>query len=230
MRVLVACEESQVVTKAFRERGHEAYSCDLQPCSGGRPEWHIQGNALDYLEEGWDLLIAHPPCTYMSNAGACRMYVRPGVVNAERLEKAMKAKELFEAFAAACVPRICIENPVPMKIVGLPPCDQVIQPWMFGDEFSKKTCLWLKNLPILMATAITWDYIPFCPSNTSKASRGGGADPKAVRSAETMPKRGAKPSPVLRRQWQTNGVAYERTGPERRNIAERERKERLNHP
>lgn len=174
MKVLVACEESQTVTKAFRERGHEAYSCDLQPCSGGRPEWHIQGNALDYINTGeWDLLIAHPPCTYMSNAGACRMYDRPGVVNAERLEKAKEAKKLFEAFAAARVPRIAIENPVPMKIVGLPPWDQVIQPWMFGDEFSKRTCLWLKNLPILMATAITWDYKPFCPSNTAKASKGG---------------------------------------------------------
>lgn len=80
MKVLVACEESQTVTKAFRERGHEAFSCDLQPCSGGCPQWHIQGNALDHLNDGWDLLIAHPPCTYMSNAGACRMYDRPGKV------------------------------------------------------------------------------------------------------------------------------------------------------
>lgn len=134
MRVLVACEESQAVCLAFRERGHEAYSCDIQEPSGGHPEWHILGDALKAVKGGqvttmdglthnvgqWDLLIAHPPCTYMANSGAVRMRVK-GEIQPERYKKAMDAKTFFMAFYNANCPRIAIENPTPMKLIGLPP-------------------------------------------------------------------------------------------------------------
>lgn len=153
MRVLCACEESQEVTKAFRALGHEAYSCDIQPCSGGHPEWHIQGDALALLKERWDMLIAFPPCTYLSNAGANRLRVN-GQIQEERMEKARKGKEFFMQFYNSDIPRVAIENPVPGAIHGLPPYDQMIHPWMFGDSWEKRTCLWLRRLPLLMATEI----------------------------------------------------------------------------
>lgn len=158
MRVLAACEESQAVTIAFRELGHEAYSCDLLPCSGGHPEWHIQGDALELLNEPWDLVVAFPPCTYMTKAGAVRMFV-DGHIVPERYDLSMKAKQFFFSFLNAPCPKVAVENPTPMKIVGLPPCSQVIQPWQFGHPYLKRTCLWLKGLPPLMATDIVWENV-----------------------------------------------------------------------
>lgn len=172
MRVLVACEESQAVCKAFREKGHEAYSCDIQECSGGHPEWHIQGDVLPLLKEKWDLIIAHPPCTYMSKAGARFMYLTAGNVNQERLEKALQAKEFFMQFMNADCDKICIENPTPLKIVGLPKESQVIQPYQFGHPYSKRTLLWLKGLPELKPTNILTEYTPYLPSNTGGFARG----------------------------------------------------------
>ena len=174
MKVLVACEESQRVCTAFRARGHEAYSCDIIEPSGGHPEWHIMGDCRLVLEGGafetmdhvlhnidkWDLIIAHPPCTYLSNAGAVRMRVK-GVIQQDRLAKAMKAKELFMQILNADCPRIAVENPTPMKIVGLPPYSQTIQPYQFGHPYSKRTCLWLKNLPPLQPTNIVDHYEPY---------------------------------------------------------------------
>lgn len=167
MRVLIACEESQTVCKAFRARGHEAYSCDIQKPSGGHPEWHILGDALKAIDGGqvttmdgqvhdvgkWGLVIAHPPCTYLSNAGANWLRIN-GAIQPERMAKAKEAKAMFMALLDADVPRIAVENPVPGKVHGLPPYSQIVQPWMFGDPWCKRTCLWLKNLPILMATDI----------------------------------------------------------------------------
>ena len=95
MKILIACEESQAVCKAFRVKGHEAYSCDILPCSGGHPEWHIQGDVLEQLDKGWDMMIAFPPCTFLSNAGACRLYPKKGELNQERYQKGLKAKEFF---------------------------------------------------------------------------------------------------------------------------------------
>ena len=160
MRVLVACEESQAVCKAFRVLGHEAYSCDVIPCSGGHPEWHLQADAAEIIKIKWDLLIAHPPCTYLTNAGAVRMRVK-GQIVAERYEKAMEAKKIFMAFYNADIPRIAIENPTPMKIVGLPPYTQAIQPYEYGHPYSKRTCLWLKNLPLLTPTDVLPNHVPF---------------------------------------------------------------------
>ena len=158
--MLVACEESQEVCKAFRARGHEAYSCDLQDCSGGHPEWHIKGDALELLKMRWDMIIAFPPCTYMTNAGAVRMRVG-GVLQAERYAKAMEAKAFFMQFLNADCPRIAIENPTPMKIVGLPEYSQAIQPYFFGHPYSKRTCLWLKGLPPLIPTEILDYHEPY---------------------------------------------------------------------
>ena len=188
MNVLIACEESQAVCKAFRERGHNAFSCDLKPCTGGHPEWHIQWNVLEFIngnrwfvtEDGgwryslgkWDLIIAHPPCTYMSKAGARWMYPTAGNISQERLAKAMKAKEFFLKILNADCDRIAIENPRPLKVVELPKPSQVIQPYQFGHPYSKATCLWLKGLPQLEPTEVLTEYKPYCPSNTGGVTRG----------------------------------------------------------
>ena len=167
MKVLVACEESQEVCKAFRAKGHEAYSCDIQEPSGGHPEWHILGDALKAIEGGqvttmdgethdigkWDLLIAHPPCTYLSNAGARFLYPQ-GVLNMERYEKGVEAKEFFMKFLNCNCEKVCVENPLPSKIFGLPDYSQIIQPYEFGHPYKKKTLLWIKNLPYLKPTCV----------------------------------------------------------------------------
>lgn len=172
MKVLIACEESQRVCAAFRAKGHDAYSCDIQEESGGHPEWHIMGDVLPLLNGNcefvtragdhvkivgkWDLIIAHPPCTYISNAGARFLYPN-GVLNEERLKKGIQATHFFLHFLYADCEKIAIENPIPSKVFCLPEYDQVIQPWMFGHPVQKKTCLWLKNLPPLFATQIMYE-------------------------------------------------------------------------
>ena len=153
MKVLVACEESQRVCIAFRAKGHEAYSCDIEPCSGGHPEWHIQDDVLKHLDEGWDLIIAHPPCTYLSNAGARFLYPK-GVLNEERYKKGLEAKEFFMKLYNADCPKICVENPVSSTIYNMPKHTQEIQPYYFGHPFKKKTRLWLKGLEPLKPTNI----------------------------------------------------------------------------
>jgi hypothetical protein len=153
MKVLVACEESQRVCIAFREKGHEAYSCDIDPCSGGHPEWHIQDDVLKHLDKGWDLIIAHPPCTYLSNAGARFLYPK-GILNQDRLKKGLEAKEFFMKLYNANCPKICVEDPVSSKIFEMPQHTQEIQPFEFGHPFKKKTRLWLKGLEPLKATNI----------------------------------------------------------------------------
>ena len=189
MRVLVACEESQRVCTAFRERGHEAYSCDIIDCSGGHPEWHIKGDALNVLNpidlpfggngitfrtmdgkchwfyDKWDLIIAHPPCTYLSNAGACRLYPKKGQLNQERYQKGLDAKEFFLKFLNADCDKIAVENPVPSKIFELPKYTQIIQPYEYGHPFTKKTCLWLKGLPLLTPTDVVQPAGPYVCGN-----------------------------------------------------------------
>lgn len=185
MKVLVACEESQTVCKAFRERGHEAYSCDIIEPSGGYPEWHIHGDALKAIEGGrittmdgqshnvgrWDLLIAHPPCTYLSNAGACRLYKKAGVIDDERYRKGVEAKAFFLSLLAADIPRIAVENPVQLTVFRMPKYTQEIQPYQFGDPYTKKTRLWLRNLPTLKATDIVAPVDPWLPSGTGRKKR-----------------------------------------------------------
>ena len=171
MRVLVACEESQRVCIAFRERGHEAYSCDVLEPSGGHPEWHIKDDVIPILgghchintmdgivhdiPDRWDLIIAHPPCTYISNAGVRFLYPGgKGILNEERLRKGIKATHFFLRFLYADCEHIAVENPIPSTVYCLPKYNQIIQPWMFGHPFQKKTCLWLKGLPPLFPTEI----------------------------------------------------------------------------
>lgn len=201
MRVLVACEESQEVCKAFRAKGHEVYSCDIQECSGGHPEWHIQGDVLPLLKEKWDLIIAHPPCTYMSKAGARFMYLTAGNVNQERLEKALQAKEFFMQFMNADCDKICIENPTPLKIVGLPKESQVIQPYQFGHPYSKRTLLWLKGLPELQPTNILTKYTLYLPSNTGGLARGNGGSRGVAHNAKDASKTFSGIAQAMAEQW-----------------------------
>ena len=153
MKILVACEESQRVCIELRKLGHEAYSCDILPCSGGHPEWHLQQDVRPLLNEKWDIIIAFPPCTYLSNAGARHLFPG-GKLNEERYKKGLLAKELFMSIYNADCSKIAIENPTPSKIYELPEKTQVIQPWQFGDPYSKRTQLWLKGLPKLIPTNI----------------------------------------------------------------------------
>jgi len=149
-RVLVACEESQEVTKSFRRLGFEAYSCDIQECSGGHPEWHIQDNVLNHLEEDWDLMIGHPECTYLANSGVSWLHKDPS-----RWDKLDLGAQFFKTLMESDIPRIALENPIPHKYaverIGRK-YNQIIQPWMFGHAETKATCLWLKNLPSLQET------------------------------------------------------------------------------
>lgn len=165
MRVLVACEESQSVTKAFRKLGHEAFSCDLLPCSGGHPEWHYQQDVFEVIDKGWDLMIAHPPCTYLTVTGNKWFYHpddkeldvnlrRPHPRFPNRREQREEALEFFIKLMECPIERICIENPVGIISSRYRKPNQIIQPWMFGDEASKTTCLWLKNLDLLEPTKI----------------------------------------------------------------------------
>jgi hypothetical protein len=154
MRVLIACEESQAVTKAFRDLGHEAYSCDLLPCSGGHPEWHFQQSVFEVIDKGWDMMIAHPPCTFLAVSGARHLYNKDKTPNLERYKKQAEALEFVQKLMDADVPRIVIENPVSVISSKIRKPEQIIQPWMFGDEATKTTCLWIKNLPNLVPTKI----------------------------------------------------------------------------
>ena len=150
LKVLVACEFSGTVREAFRRRGHDAWSCDLLPTEDGSP-YHIQGDVREVLNADWDLMIAHPPCTYLCNSGVVWLHEREG-----RWEKLAEAIEFFETLQNAPIPHICIENPIPHKYarerIGL--YTQIIQPWQFGHPESKATCLWLKGLPLLRPTKI----------------------------------------------------------------------------
>lgn len=149
MRVLVACEYSGKVREAFRKLGHDAWSCDLLPADDGS-EYHIQGDVLEQLDKGWDLMIAHPPCTYLTNAGVSWLYKKEG-----RWDDMREGAEFFKALLNAPIPKIAVENPIMHKyaveIIGRRQ-DQVIQPWMFGHMEQKGTCLWLKGLPKLEPT------------------------------------------------------------------------------
>ena len=172
-KILVACEESQTITIALRKAGFEAYSCDILDCSGGHPEWHIKDDAIKEAYSGkYSAMIAHPPCTYMSKAGARWMYPTAGNIDKNRLAKALEAKEFFMKLLNAPIRQIAVENPVPLKVVDLPPYTQAIQPFEYGELFSKKTLLWLKNFPKLKPTKIIENYKPYLPSNTGGKKRG----------------------------------------------------------
>ena len=163
MRILVACEESQAVTKEFRRLGHEAYSCDIEPCSGGKPKWHIQNDVRYYLDgyfyfKGnkmvgddkmrWDMIIAFPPCTHLASSGA-RWFKEKQADGRQQ-----NAIDFFMAIANAPCEKIAIENPIGIMSTVWRKPDQIIHPWQFGHGETKATCLWLKNLPLLKPTNI----------------------------------------------------------------------------
>ena len=181
MKILVACEESQAVTIAFRELGHEAYSCDIQDCSGGHPEWHIKGDAIKEAYSGnYDMMIAHPPCHKLSNAGARFLYPTAGNMDMNRFREGLKAKEFFMKLMNAPIDKICVENPLPSKVYELPKHTQIVQPYEYGHPYSKRTLLWLKNLHKLTPTEIIKEYKPYLPSNTGGKKRGQKATPVSI--------------------------------------------------
>lgn len=149
MKVLIACEESQTVCKEFRELGHEAFSCDILDCSGGHPEWHIKDDILNHLDDGWDLMIAHPPCTHLAVSGA-RWFTE----GKKPISLQIDALEFIRKLIDAPIGMIAIENPVGVISTKIRKPDQIVQPYMFGDPFRKTTCLWLKNLYKLEPTKI----------------------------------------------------------------------------
>jgi site-specific DNA-cytosine methylase len=175
MKILIACEESQAVTIEFRKRGHEAYSCDIEPCSGGHPEWHIQGDVIQLLKEKWDIIIAFPPCTYLTNAGTRHFSRR---INSEdkvlkREHNREEAAEFFMHFVNTKCDKIAIENPVGWMNKTYRKPDQIIHPYFFGDNAKKRTCLWLKNLPKLIHSNLLPEPEPeyICQGDLSKGKK-----------------------------------------------------------
>ena len=174
MKVLVACEESQSVTKAFRNIGHEAFSCDLLNASGGHPGWHIKGDAIKEAYSGkYDLMIAHPPCTYLAVSGARWLYNKDGTKNKERWKNQELALEFVKKLMDAPIEKIAVENPVSVISTQIRKPEQIIQPWQFGDEAQKTTCLWLHNLPLLKPTKIVGkgEFIEWVDKKTGKKKR-----------------------------------------------------------
>ena len=205
MRVLVACEESQAVTIELRKLGHEAFSCDLLPCSGGYPEWHIQGSALELLNEKWDMIIAFPPCTYLSKAGACRLYPKANKMDLIRYEKGLKAKDFFMQFLKADCDLIAVENPVSLSVFNMPNFTQEIQPFEYGHPYTKKTRLWLKGLPKLEPTNIVGVQGTYLPSNTSRNAYTGLNDNK-TRCSKQASKTFKGIAEAMAYQWTTKKV------------------------
>lgn len=187
MYILVACEESQRVCEAFRNKGHDAFSCDIIDTSGNHPEWHIKGDVLPLLNgfctfgtcdgtqhilnQKWDMIIGFPPCTYLTCAGAVRLYPKKGQMDMERYKKGLAARGFFMAIYNADCEKICVENPLPMKVFELPPRSQKIEPYEFGHPYRKRTLLWLKGLPQLQPTEIITENIVSWVNGGSKGKR-----------------------------------------------------------
>ena len=219
MYVLVACEESQRVCEAFRNKGHIAFSCDIEDASGGHPEWHIKQDVIPLLNgfcefetcdgarhsvpQRWDMIIAFPPCTYLTVAGANRLYPQKGVLNPDRYALGVKAAEFFKTILNADCEKIVVENPTPMKVFELPKYNQVIEPYMFGHPYKKRTCLWLKGVKPLEPTEIITENIVSWVSGGSKNSKG---EPRAraatkFRDAKTRSKTFEGVALAMAEQW-----------------------------
>lgn len=179
MNILVACEESQAVTIELRKLGHEAYSCDIVPCSGGHPEWHLQQDVRPLLKQKWDMLIAFPPCTYLSNAGACRLYPKKGQI-----------------------------DPVSSKLFKMPKYTQEIQPWMFGHPYTKKTRLWLKGLHKLVPTNIVEPIAPYVPAGTGRKDRSKYGAAKRGEDARNRSKTFPGIAKAMAEQWAGNNKVW----------------------
>lgn len=184
-KILVGCEKSQAITIELRNLGYEAYSCDILPCSGGHPEWHIQGDIFDAISSSkWDAMIAHPPCTYLAVSGMRWLshpddkdlpfdHRRPHPLHPNRREYMIEAINFAKRLLEVDIPYIAIENPVGLLSTKLRKPDQIIQPWQFGDEAQKTTCLWLKGFPKLKYTNVVGkgEFFEFTDSKTGKTKR-----------------------------------------------------------
>lgn len=176
MKILIACEFSGIVRDAFKAKGHDAWSCDLLPTE--RPGQHYQCDVLDVIYKEWDMIIAHPPCTFMANSGVRWLYNEDKSLNKQRWIDLTYARKFFDLFYSNPIcEKICIENPIPHKYALLPPYSQTIQPWEYGHTTSKRTCLWLKGLPGLTPTDVipkenrTQDIWRMAPSEERKKER-----------------------------------------------------------
>ena len=220
MRVLAACEESQAVCTAFRRLGHEAYSCDLIEPSGGHPEWHILGDALEAIQGGvivtmdgqahdvgkWDLLIAHPPCTYLTASSAVRLFSKDHTIKDwAREAKGWEARRFFLQIWSSGVERIAVENPCPLRWFRLPEYSQIIEPYYFGDPWKKRTCLWLRGLPGLVPTEIVEPKGLWVGSTSGRDSSTGrvklGYTLKSNRDAKTRSKTFPGIAAAMAEQW-----------------------------
>lgn len=159
MRILVACEESQEVTMAFRNKGHEAYSCDIIDCSGGHPEWHFKKDVLSIINNNWDMIIAFPPCTHLAVSGAMHFEKK------RKDGRQMEGINFFMNFVNHTCLKICIENPIGIMSRIFRKPDQIIQPYQFGHMEQKATCLWLKGLPKLIPTNNVYNEMMLLPKN-----------------------------------------------------------------
>ena len=206
MRVLVACEESQAVCQAFRELEHEAYSCDTQPCSGGHPEWHLQMDCFEALEQRgpWDLLLAFPPCTHLAASGA--QYWKAKRADGRQQDAVAFVKRLYWAKGVA---RVAIENPLGvLSTVWMPPM-QILQPFQFGEPFTKRTCLWLRDLPPLRHTGVVKPTHRWCTNATRSGPRRDGSRstsalpnaPQAASTAKARSKTFKKIAIAMAAQW-----------------------------
>lgn len=219
MNVLVACEESQRVCMAFRNKGHRAFSCDIDESSGGHPEWHIKQDVISLLNGNcsfttcdgtehtitgkWDMIIAFPPCTYLTVAGDARLYPQKGVLNPERYELGKQAAQFFKTILSADCDKIVVENPTPMKVFELPKYSQVIEPFMFGHPYKKRTCLWLKGVEPLQPTEIITENIVSWVSGGSKDKNGNPRKTQATkfRDAKTRSKTFEGVALAMAEQW-----------------------------
>lgn len=202
MRVLVGCEYSGIVRDAFALMGHDAWSCDILPTE--KTGNHFQCDIREVLDMKWDIAIFHPPCTYLSKAGARWLY-GGGNINQERYELGMKGKEFFMQLLNSNITMIAVENPTPLKIWELPKETQVIQPYEFGHPYSKRTLLWLKNLPPLVPTNKLDEYKPFLPSNTGGKKRGQAHSFGVARNATEASKTFEGIALAMASQWGCNG-------------------------
>lgn len=200
--ILIACEESQTECVAWRTAGFDAYSCDIQKCSGNHPEWHICNDVTPYLQgekhfitqlgerkhvKEWRLIIAHPPCTYLTAASNVHMYNAPGKINPERYKQGLQAASFFRKCLSAKAEFVCVENPRPFRMWHFPKPSFVAQPYQFGEPWSKRTYYWLKNLPPLIPTCYCVNVKSFTNSR-----RGGKARSKSFQGiAQAMVKQWA---------------------------------------
>lgn len=199
MKVLVACEYSGVVRDAFISQGHDAMSCDILPTDSPGP--HYQGDVRDIINDGWDMMIAFPPCTFLSKAGARWLYKTKGVIDEVRHGQGLEAREFFMEMLEADIPLIAVENPTPLRVFDLPQHTQVVQPYEHGHPFSKRTLLWLKGLPELQPTNVISDYGVYLPSNTGGAKRGQSSTYTKIMTSKDRSKTFAGIAQAMANQW-----------------------------